>query len=88
MFGQFLHETVYDMAAAYLFHIVQNHPFCDGNKRTGAGAALIFLELNKIKILFNDEDYEELVIKVASGNCLKEAIAKFFKSNDKYSANK
>ena len=34
--GQYLHNDLYEMAAAYLFHITQNHPFVDGNKRTGA----------------------------------------------------
>ena len=41
--GDFLHGDPFEMAAAYLFHIVRNHPFMDGNKRTGAVAALVFL---------------------------------------------
>jgi len=44
--GQFLHVDLFEMAAAYLFHIVQNHPFLDGNKRVGLEAALLFLEIN------------------------------------------
>ena len=40
--GQILHAFPFEMAAVYLFHIVQNHPFLDGNKRTGAVAALVF----------------------------------------------
>jgi death-on-curing protein len=40
--GEYLHPTVGAMAAAYLFHITQNHPFFDGNKRTGANAAITF----------------------------------------------
>lgn len=40
--GQFLHADLIEMAAAYLFHITQNHPFVDGNKRTGTAAALVF----------------------------------------------
>jgi death-on-curing protein len=31
--GEFLHKNLFEMAAAYLYHIVQNHPFVDGNKR-------------------------------------------------------
>lgn len=38
------------MAAAYLFHIVMNHPFVDGNKRTGTVAALVFLEWNGMEL--------------------------------------
>jgi death on curing protein len=41
--GQFLHADVFEMAAAYLYHLVMNHPFVDGNKRVGLEAALIFL---------------------------------------------
>ncbi len=39
------------MAAAYLYHIVQNHPFIDGNKRTGAAAAIIFLSMNDMEFI-------------------------------------
>lgn len=42
--GEYLHEDVPAMAAAYLFHIVSNHPFIDGNKRTGTDAAIVFLD--------------------------------------------
>jgi death-on-curing protein len=44
--GEFLHSTIPSMAAAYLFHICQNHPFVDGNKRAGANAAITFLLIN------------------------------------------
>lgn len=57
MFGQFLHPTIYDKAAAYLYHIVQNHPFNDGNKRCGAFSALVFLEVNRVHITFSDDEY-------------------------------
>src|SRR5260370_603870 len=48
--GQFLHADLFEMAAAYLFHIVQNHPFIDGNKRVGTVAAIVFLKLNNHSI--------------------------------------
>jgi death-on-curing protein len=44
--GSFLHDGVFDMAAAYAFHIAENQPFLDGNKRTALNAALVFLYLN------------------------------------------
>ena len=47
--GEHLHPTIAAMAAAYLFHIAQNHPFLDGNKRAGANAAITFLVLNDIE---------------------------------------
>lgn len=80
MFGEDLYPTVYDKAAAYLYHIVQNHPFNDANKRTGFGVAYIFLKANKIPILFEDEAYENLVIEVAKGMKTKEQIALFFET--------
>src|ERR1700730_1022457 len=77
MYGKHLHNTIYDKAAAYLFHIVQNHPFNDGNKRTGALTTILFLEENGVKIAFSDKDYENYVIAVAQGKRNKEEIAHF-----------
>lgn len=79
MFGEYLHKTTYDKASAYLFHIVQNHPFNDGNKRTGALTTILFLEENGIKIAFSDHDYEEFVVNVAQGQKDKKEIAYFLK---------
>jgi death-on-curing protein len=44
--GEFLHATIFEMAAAYAFHIAQNQPFLDGNKRTALYDAMIFLHVN------------------------------------------
>jgi len=79
--GQFLHEDIYAMAAAYLFHIVQNHPFVDGNKRTGAVAALAFLDLNNIEIDAPPGSLYDITVAVASGQAGKKEIAAFFKQN-------
>ena len=46
--GERLHTDLFEMAAAYAFHICQNHPFLDGNKRVGLAAALVFLDLNGV----------------------------------------
>lgn len=79
MFGDDLYPTVYDKAAAYIFHIVCNHPFNDSNKRTGFLAAYLFLKANRVPILFEDEVYEDLVVEIAKGKKTKEEIAYFFK---------
>ncbi len=79
MFGDDLYPTIYDKAAVYLFHIVNNHPFNDANKRTGFLAAYLFLKVNKVPIRFTDELYEDLVVEVAKGKKTKEEIAYFFK---------
>lgn len=52
------------MAAAYLFHLVKNHPFVDGNKRTGFACAHAFLKLNGRNLRISEEDMYALVIGV------------------------
>jgi death on curing protein len=49
-FGELLHTDLFEMAAAYLFHIVKNHAFLDGNKRTALVAALVFLDINGVSL--------------------------------------
>jgi len=79
MFGQEMYPSVYEKAAAYLYHLVCNHPFNDANKRTGFAVTLVFLEVNSVKQAFQKEDLENLVIEVAKGKETKERIAKFLK---------
>ncbi len=75
----YFHEDLPTMAAAYLFHIVQNHPFVDGNKRVGAVAALVFLALNEIAMAMDEAELEELVIAVATGRRDKAGVAEAFR---------
>ncbi len=49
--GEYLHNGVFEMAAAYAFHIAENQPFLDGNKRTALASALVFLDINGIVVL-------------------------------------
>jgi death-on-curing protein len=79
--GQFLHSDLCEMAAAYLFHIVQNHPFIDGNKRVGAVAADVFLSLNDTTLIANEDDFAELVLAVARGELSKSGVAEFLRAN-------
>lgn len=81
MFGEYLHKTLFDKAAAYIFHIVCNHPFLDGNKRTGASSALIFLDMNKFNHNFTKDPFDEMVRNVARGKLNKEQISKFLEQN-------
>lgn len=53
--GQFLHGDLFQMAAAYAFHLAESQAFLDGNKRVGLAAAYVFLELNGY-VLSRDED--------------------------------
>lgn len=82
IFGKDLYPSVYDKAAAYLYHIVSNHPFNDGNKRTGFGAALLFLKANSVPIKFDKKKYENLVVEVAKGKRTKEEIAHFLEHGE------
>jgi death on curing protein len=76
--GELLHGTLFEMAAAYLFHLARKHPFIDGNKRAALACALVFLELNGVSIDAPDEDLVEMVLRVATGEESKSGAAVFF----------
>src|SRR6266705_722536 len=79
--GQFLHTDLFEMAAAYLFHLVQNHSFIDGNKRAGTAVALVFLEMNDVDVNAPEHGLEILVLDVAQGNAGKKEIADFLRKH-------
>ncbi|PQO31507.1 type II toxin-antitoxin system death-on-curing family toxin [Blastopirellula marina] len=81
--GNYLHTNIYQMAAAYLFHLCKNHPFVDGNKRVAAMTAIIFLDVNGIETTATNEQLYELVIRVASETIEKSEIAAFFQEHSK-----
>ncbi len=68
------------MAASYLFAICQNHPFVDGNKRTGANAAVTFLYLNDWDMALDPDELVEIVLAVATGETGKEELVNTFES--------
>ena len=65
--GEYVHDGLFAMAGAYLFHIVSNHPFVDGNKRAGLLSALIFLDVNGVTIGEASDALYELTMGVAEG---------------------
>ncbi len=80
-FGQeWLHRDLYEMAAAYAFHLSQNHPFVDGNKRTGLVCALAFLEINDVAIADVEGRLYGAMMDVASGVLDKLGLAGVFKA--------
>jgi death on curing protein len=81
--GEFVHKTLPEMAAAYLFHLAKNHPFVDGNKRVGAAAALTFLEMNDVEHDIDENDMESITLAVADGTADKQAAIDFFASRVK-----
>lgn len=72
--GRFAHDGLIAMAAAYLFHIVSNHPFVDGNKRTGLLAAQVFLDVNGVSLMHDSEAFYALTMDVAAGRIDKAAV--------------
>jgi death-on-curing protein len=78
--GEFLHRDIFEAAAAYAFHICNNHPFVDGNKRTALACALVFLELNAIETRDPDGTLYVAMIDVASGGLSKQQLADIFRT--------
>ncbi len=77
--GEYLYKDIFEMAAAYMFHIVQNHPFLDGNKRTGAVVAMVFLDINGVEINARQGSIYDLTMSVATGETGKPEITEFFR---------
>ena len=73
--GQPLHGDLFGMAAAYAFHLCQNHPFVGGNKRVALASALVFLDLNGIRITDPKGTLHPLMMAVARGEKGKSEIA-------------
>jgi len=64
--GEYLHKNLFEMAAAYAFHIAENQPFLDGNKRTALVSALVFLDINGFVILDEDMKLYDAMIAIAN----------------------
>jgi death-on-curing family protein len=68
LFGVVLYPDIFHRAAAYMFHVIKDHVFIDGNKRTGLAAGVTFLVMNNIEVTFPDDDTVfDFVIETASG---------------------
>lgn len=69
------------MAGACLFHLARNQPFVDGNKRTALMCALVFLGLNRQRLLADPDDLYSLVDGVAAGAIDKAEVSVFLRSH-------
>jgi death-on-curing protein len=78
--GNYLHEDLTAMAAAYLFHLAQNHPFVDGNKRAAVMAALTFLHVNGSEQLPPPQVLEITTLQVAAGELSKDALTQWMRA--------
>lgn len=68
------------MGAAYMFHLLKNHPFADGNKRTRTLCALVFLRENGLEAFPPDPKVEELAQGVAGGTISKDELTTYWES--------
>jgi death-on-curing protein len=73
--GNYLHSDLFEMAAAYAFHIAENQPFVDGNKRTGLNAALVFLDLNGWLVSDPDLELYDAMISLSAHSLDKRGLA-------------
>lgn len=78
--GSFFHSDILEMAAAYAFHICQNHPFVDGNKRTALAAGLVFLEMNGVGVMDPEGKLYDAMVSLASGSLNKTGFAEVLRS--------
>jgi death-on-curing protein len=75
--GRHLHGTLPEMAAAYVFHLAQNHPFVDGNKRVALAAGIAFLGVNGLWLEADPDELAETVLSVARGELTKAGLAEY-----------
>ena len=79
--GEFVHPDLFAMAAAYLFHVVQNHPFVDGNKRTGFVVGVLFLELNGYRFTASEEAAAQAVLELAASTVDEVGFCEFLRAD-------
>jgi death on curing protein len=79
--GEDLYPSLLEKAAALGFSIIMNHPFVDGNKRTGHAATETFLVLNGIEINASVDEQERLVLAIAAGELGREPFVEWLKRN-------
>jgi len=77
-FGQ---PNLFDLAASYVFGLVKNHPFLDGNKRTGFVAGILFLELNGLRLSATETDAALRTLALAAGELTEAAYAAWLEAN-------
>lgn len=81
MFGAPLYPEIYQKAGLYMYNIICNHIFQDGNKRTGLEAALLFLQLNGYDLVMDDEPLTQFTLDVASGKHSLETVQAWFQEH-------
>jgi len=81
--GEYVHKDLFHMAAVYGFHLCQNHPFYDGNKRTALIAMYTFLYVNGYQIVADKKSLFAVMMDLANGKVSKDALREYLKQNSK-----
>ncbi len=83
IFGQPLYPSIFDKAGVYMFNIIANHIFSDGNKRTGLESGLLFLKLNNYQLsnTISNEILTNFILAVASSECTLESVQEWLRAN-------
>jgi death-on-curing protein len=79
--GEYVHKDIFHMAAAYGYHICQNHPFFDGNKRTSLIAMYTFLYVNGYRIVAERKSLFAIVMDLANGKVTKDELSEYLKTH-------
>jgi len=79
--GRYFHEYPHEMGAAYLFHLIRNHAFIDGNKRIALASAILFFKINRVPYSITEEEAIELTVAGAGGRMDKDAVTAFFRKH-------
>ena len=78
--GKYLHKNIYEMTAAYGFHICKNHPFIDGNKRVALITMYTFLYVNGYELLLGEKEMYFLIMGVANNSISKKELSVFIEN--------
>jgi death-on-curing protein len=79
--GKYLHDTLIKMAAAYGYHLCNNHPFVDGNKRIALVAMDVFLQRNDLEIIASEKSTYKIMIQISSGLLSKKDLITWLENN-------
>ena len=79
--GNELYPSLAEKAAALGFSLIQNHPFADGNKRTGHATMAMFLAINGYKIDAGIDEQTEIILSVASGKLSRDEFTEWLADN-------
>ena len=78
--GQDLYPDVIEKAAALCWGLVKNHPFIDGNKRTGAHVMLVSLALNGLHLRYEQKELIDLILALAAGALSRDELTEWLRS--------